>query len=211
MTHQPRRALIVIDVQNEYFTGELPIEYPPVDGSLRNITAAMDAAHAKGIPVIVIQHDSPADSAAFAHGSEGWELHPEVARRHRDAYFAKTLPSSFDETGLGRWLGERGIDTLTVVGYMTQNCDDTTIKHAFDRGMNVEWLHDAAGAVSYANHAGYASAEEIHRVYGVVLHSRFAAVLSLNEWLECLDKGERAKRGDILTSRRDAQRQRQAA
>jgi hypothetical protein len=43
----PRRALVVIDVQNEYFEGGgLPIEYPPVAQSLPKITQAMDAAHA---------------------------------------------------------------------------------------------------------------------------------------------------------------------
>ena len=29
MSSSPRRALLVIDVQNEYFTGQLPIEFPP--------------------------------------------------------------------------------------------------------------------------------------------------------------------------------------
>src|SRR3546814_4933159 len=35
--HHPQRALVVIDVQNEYVTGNLRIEYPPVEDSLRNI------------------------------------------------------------------------------------------------------------------------------------------------------------------------------
>ncbi len=51
----PRRALIVVDVQNEYVAGGLRIEYPPVEASLRNIGSAMDAAAAAGIPVIVVQ------------------------------------------------------------------------------------------------------------------------------------------------------------
>ena len=50
----PKRALIVIDVQNEYVTGNLRIEYPDVQLSLRNIARAMDAAHDAGIPVVVI-------------------------------------------------------------------------------------------------------------------------------------------------------------
>ncbi len=55
-----RRALVVIDVQNEYFPGGgLPIEYPPVEQSLPNITRAMDAARAAGIPVVVVRHHAP--------------------------------------------------------------------------------------------------------------------------------------------------------
>ena len=206
----PRRALIVIDVQNEYFTGNLQIEYPPVSDSLPKITRAMDAATAAGIPVIVIQQNSPSGGPAFAEGSHGWELHPEVARRHRDAFFGKPLPSAFAETGLGAWLDAQGIDTLTVVGYMTHNCNDTTMKHAFDRGMDVEFLHDASGAVSYANRAGHATAEEIHRVFMVVEQSRFAAVLSVQEWERCLATGEAPVREDILASYANARKLRAA-
>ncbi|SFR99894.1 Nicotinamidase-related amidase [Dyella sp. OK004] len=199
-----RRALIVIDVQNEYFTGNLQIEYPPVADSLANITKAMDTATAAGIPVIVIQQNSPADGPAFAEGGDGWQLHPEVARRHRDAHFGKPLPSAFSGTGLADWLQEQKIDTLSVVGYMTHNCNDTTIKHAFDRGMAVEFLHDASGSVSYANRAGYATAEEIHRVFAVVEQSRFAAVLGTEEWVHCVATGDAPAREDILSSYRQA-------
>ena len=208
MAVSPRRALIVVDVQNEYFTGNLQIEYPPSSGSIANIAKIMDAATAAGVPVVVIQQDSPAGGQAFAVGSHGWQLHDEVAKRHRDVLFNKPLPSAFSETGLAAWLEAHGIDTVTVVGYMTHNCNDTTIKHAFDRGLAVEFVHDASGAVSYANRAGYASAEEIHRVFSVVEHSRFAAVLSTDEWLQALATGAVPERGDILSSYRAAQARR---
>ena len=47
----PKRALIVIDVQNEYFVGALPISDPPPDQSLANIGRAMDVASAADVPV----------------------------------------------------------------------------------------------------------------------------------------------------------------
>jgi len=211
MSVSPRRAVIVIDVQNEYFTGNLQIEYPPSSQSLANITRVMDAATAAGVPVIVIQHNSPVDSPAFAEGTDGWRIHEAVDKRHRDAFFQKSLPSSFSETGLAEWLAAHDIDTLTVVGYMTHNCNDTTIKHAFDRGLQVEFVHDASGAVSYANRAGYATAEEIHRVFSVVEQSRFAAVLSTSEWLHALATGEAPVRENILDSYHAAQLRRSAA
>ncbi|HET6338351.1 MAG TPA: isochorismatase family protein [Polyangiales bacterium] len=64
-TTPPRRALIVIDVQNEYVTGDLPIEYPDVGLSLRNIGRAIDAAHAQRIPVVVVQNTAPAGAPIF--------------------------------------------------------------------------------------------------------------------------------------------------
>ncbi|WP_430390267.1 cysteine hydrolase family protein [Dyella sp. 20L07] len=211
MSHTPRRALIVIDVQNEYFTGNLQIEYPPSSQSLANIVRIMDAATAANVPVIVIQQHSPADAPAFADGSDGWRVHDAVDQRHRDAFFQKPLPSAFSDTGLGDWLAEHAIDTLTVIGYMTHNCNDTTIKHAFDRGLQVEFVHDASGSVSYANRAGYASAEEIHRVFSVVEQSRFAAVMSTSEWLHVLASGEVPVRENILDSYRAAKLRRSAA
>ncbi len=59
-----RRALLVIDVQNEYFTGRLPVTYP--EGSLGNILKAMDTALGSGVPVVVIRHTSTEpDAKAF--------------------------------------------------------------------------------------------------------------------------------------------------
>jgi nicotinamidase-related amidase len=49
---QTRQALLVIDVQNEYFTGRLPVTFP--EGSLDNILRAVDYAASVGMPVVVI-------------------------------------------------------------------------------------------------------------------------------------------------------------
>jgi hypothetical protein len=66
---------------------------------------------------------------------------------------------------------------------MTHNCDASTIFEATHRGLHVEFLQDATGALPYANEAGSASAEEIHRVFSVVFHSRFAATGSTDAWI----------------------------
>ncbi len=58
----PRRALIVIDVQNGYITGNFRIEYPPVASSLPNIAKAIDAANASGVPVVLVKRVLPADA-----------------------------------------------------------------------------------------------------------------------------------------------------
>src|SRR5690348_16970183 len=104
MSQKSRRALIVIDVQNEYFTGNLLIEYPDPRESLRNITRAMDEGKSAGIPVVVVQNHAPASSPLFARGSHGWELHQAIAGRPRDHYVEKTLPSAFTGTDLAVWI-----------------------------------------------------------------------------------------------------------
>lgn len=210
MSATPRRALIVIDVQNEYVSGNLPIEYPPVQQSLAAIARAMDAARAAGLPIAVVQQMAPATSPLFAQGSHGGALHEVVASRPFDHLIQKSLPSAFTGTDLTAWIAAHGVDTLVIAGYMTHNCDASTIVHALHDGLAVEFLHDAAGSVPYANRAGQASAEELHRVFSVVLQSRFAAVLSTDEWVAALASGGAPERDNIAASNQRARAARRA-
>ena len=204
MPVSPRRALLVIDVQNEYVTGNLPIEYPDIRSSLANIGYAMDAAQHAGIPVVIVQNTSPQGSPVFSKGTSGWELHTVVTTRPHSHYIEKSMPSAFVGTDLTEWLSKHEIDTLVVVGYMTHNCADSTIKHAFHAGLSVEFLVDAAGSLSYENGVGRASAEEIHRVFTVVMQTRFAAVATTEEWIAALQAGTALSRDNIYASNRRA-------
>jgi nicotinamidase-related amidase len=199
-----RRALIVIDVQNDYVGGELPIEFPEVQNSLRNIGTVMDAARTASIPVVVVQNILPPNAPFMAEGSAGVALHEVVAARPHDHYVAKKLPSAFAGTDLETWLHQHDIDTVTVIGYMTHNCNLSTMLHAFHSGYAVEFISDAAGSVPYENRAGRASAEEIHRVMSVVLQSRFAAVMATDEWIAMLQQGTTPERDSIFLSNRRA-------
>lgn len=140
----------------------------------------------------------------FAPGSHGGALHPVVAERAYYHLVEKTLPSSFAGTDLADWLAERAIDTLSVVGYMTHNCNISTVLHASHAGMKVEYLNDATGALPYENDAGHASAEEIHRAFTVVMHARFAAVAATDEWIAALEAGTTLQRGSIGASNKKA-------
>lgn len=188
MEKNSKRALLVIDVQNEYFTGKVPVTYPP--GSLRNILRVMDVATSAGVPVVVIQHAALSPkSETFRKGSDGWQLHPEVAQRNCDVVIEKNLPGSFTGTSLEAWLRERGVDTVVICGYMTQMCCDTTARQAVHFGMNVEFLSDATGTLAFSNSAGSVSAEEMHRAILVVQQSRFSKVMSAEEWIKNLAAG----------------------
>ncbi len=204
MSQSPKRALIVIDVQNEYFSGKLRIEYPDVRVTLPNICRAMDAASAAGIPVVVVQHLFPSAAPVFARGSDGAELHPEIVRRPQDLRIEKCVASALTGTPLGAWLRERGIDTLSIVGYMTHNCDDSTARQAHHEGWKVELLHDASGSLPYRNAIGAATAEEIHRVFTVVMHTGFAAVASTDDWLAAVQRGEALQPDNVFPSNQRA-------
>lgn len=180
-----RRALLVIDVQNEYFTGQLPVTYPL--GSLDNITRAIKAAHTNNISVIAIQHTAPQEnSKTFRKGTPEWELHPQIAGESYDYLIEKSLPGSFTGTDLETWLRERDIDTLVIAGYMTQMCCDTTARQAVHLGFSVEFLSDATGTLQISNYAGTVTAEELHRAILVTQAMRFSKVLTTEDWINSL-------------------------
>ncbi|MBU2547312.1 MAG: cysteine hydrolase [Proteobacteria bacterium] len=179
-----KRALLVIDVQNEYFTGLLPVTHPA--GSLDRILQAMDAARTRGLPVVVVRHASTPESPVFRPESPTWALHPDVAGRPVDFLLDKTWPGSFKDTDLEAWLRGRGVDTVAITGYMTQMCCDTTARQAFHRGFAVEFLSDATGTLDLSNAAGSVTAEELHRAILVTQAMRFSQVLTTGEWIERL-------------------------
>ncbi|MDQ1583518.1 MAG: hypothetical protein QOF36_1572 [Microbacteriaceae bacterium] len=195
-----KRALIVIDVQNEYVTGDMPIAYPPLDVSLPNIGAAMDAATRAGVPVVVVQHVSPEDSPIFARGSFGVAVHESVAQRASDHTIEKAFPSSFTGTDLAAWLAEREIDTIAIAGYMTQHCDDSTARDAVHRGLAVEFLSDATGTLDMANEAGTLTAEDLHNAVLTVMQSGFAAVATTEEWIAAVNGGPELVRSNLIAS-----------
>jgi nicotinamidase-related amidase len=177
-----KEALLVIDVQNEYFTGKLPVTHPA--GSIDNILRAMDWVHDGRVPVAVIQHTNIApESATFRKGTSGWELHDEIKRRHADVLIGKTMPGSFTDTCLEQWLQDRGIATVTIAGYMTQMCCDTTARQAYHRKYAVNFLADATGTLDVTNHAGSVIAADLHHAILVTQQQRFSRVVTTDEWI----------------------------
>lgn len=178
-----KRALIVIDVQREYVDGNLPIAHPPLEQSLPNIKAAVEAAHEAGVPVILVRHVDEPDSPVFAEGSRGAELHDTVAEAAHDLLLVKHAVSCFAGTSLGAWLEEHDVDTLTIAGFMTQHCDESTARDAADAGLAVELLVDATGTLPLSTPAGVLSAREVHERTLAVLASGFASVATTEAWI----------------------------
>ena len=198
----PRRALILVDVQQEYFAGPLEIRYPPLATSLPAVTAALDAATAAGLPVAVFQHSSGEGAPVFAPGTPGFALHPEIERRRRDDWrsITKQYGTVFAGTDLLGWLREHDVDTITLVGYMTNNCILASAAEAETHGLAAEVLSDATGAIAISNAAGSVDAETVHTTLLALLNSNFAAVASTSAWTEALASGGALPQSDLGSS-----------
>ena len=198
----PRRALIVVDVQQEYFDGILQIQSPDREQALANIVTALDVADREDLPVVVVRHELPKGAPVFAVGSHSWTLHPEIERRVKPSWkrVTKDKSSVFAGTDVAAWLAEQGADTITIVGFMTNNCDIATAVSAEELGLAAEILSDASGAIHLANEAGKVSADQLHQSLLVLLHSNFAAVATTEVWTGAVAAQEPLPKSDLGTS-----------
>ncbi len=180
-----KRALLIIDVQNEYFNGKLPVTYPR--DSFKNILKAMDSADENGVSTILIQHtNSEENSDTFRRGAFEWKIRKEVLERNHELVIEKNLPGSFTGTELESWLRRNDVTTIVISGYMSQMCCDTTARQAMHLGFNVEFLNDATGTLDISNYAGEINANKLHKAILVTQAMRFSKVMSTDEWIRDL-------------------------
>ncbi|PPB49845.1 isochorismatase [Arthrobacter pityocampae] len=198
----PRRALVLVDIQQQYFSGLLEIQYPPHEQSLPQITAAIDAATAAGIPIAVVQHTAGEGAPVFAPGTPEYELHPEIESRRTETWksVVKQYGSVYADTNLTQWLRDQDVDTVTLVGYMTNNCILGSAVEAEALGFTTEVLSDATGAINIANDAGFADARTVHTTLLALLHSNWASVSTTDAWTTALTAQQALPGGDLGTS-----------
>ena len=197
-----RRALILVDVQQQYFSGPLEIQYPHHHESLPKIAKAIDTATAAGIPIAAIQHNEGEGAPVFAPGTAEYELHPEVEARKAGSWkeVTKKYGSVYAGTDVAAWLREHDVDTVTLVGYMTNNCILASAVEAEFIGFNTEVLSDATGAINLSNAAGTADAKTVHTTLMALLNSNWAAVASTRAWAEAVESGQALEKSDLGSS-----------
>ncbi|MBT2296050.1 cysteine hydrolase family protein [Pseudomonas fluorescens] len=146
-----KTALLVIDFQNEYFTGKMPI--PDGAAALANTRELIDFADDHHMPVFHIQHIAPAGSAVFAEGGETVKFHPDMQPRAQDVVLQKTTVSVFGSTDLDKRLKSAGIENLIISGLMTHACVAGAARDAAPLGYNVLVASDASAtrAITRAN------------------------------------------------------------
>lgn len=150
-----KRALIVIDLQNDYFPdGKLPLWN--TEATLANIEKAIGKARGQGIPVIFVQHladHTDGGAPFFGAGSAGADLHPRILAAAPDAIIVtKSCADSFVDTRLAATLETLGVDQLLVCGMMTQNCVTHTAISRSAEKYAVSILTDCCTTVSQLIH-----------------------------------------------------------
>jgi nicotinamidase-related amidase len=183
-------AIVVIDVQNEYFAPHGKWVLPEGEPALAQINELLITAHDAQVPVIAVRHEeADASSGIFVRGSVGAEIHPELHLLPSDIHITKRFPGSFTETSLATELQQREIDTLVICGYMTQLCCDTTTRQADERGYTVWFTADGTAARSLKRDGVTISYQQVQETTLAIM-TQFAKVLATEQIIRKLQDPE---------------------
>jgi len=174
-------ALLVIDVQESFrhaaYWREDDIEnYLPAQNRL------IAGARAAGITVVRVFHVENEDGP-FSKAS-GYIIPLVGSDSYADYIVEKHVHSALVDSGLPEWLRGRGIDQLIISGIRTEQCCETTTRHASDLGFQVDYVSEATLTfpMTHANGRVY-QPEEIRERTELVLAGRFARICTVDDVL----------------------------
>jgi nicotinamidase-related amidase len=173
-------ALVVIDAQDSFrqrpsWTDQGAAQF------FDRLQALIYGAKKRGIPVVQVFHVE--EDGVFSLASGHVKTLDEILIAP-DVIFQKNRHSALVGSGLGVWLVERGIQRLIISGIRTEQCCETTARHAFDSGYQVDYVTEATLTFAMTDrHGRLWSPEEIKARTELVLDGRFARIVSVDEAL----------------------------
>ena len=173
-------ALIVIDAQ-ESFRQRPYWRQDDVAAYIDRQQALIDGAAKAGIPVVRIFHVE--ETGPFSEAS-GFVATLAPLRVEPAVTFRKQRHSALVGSGLDVWLVENGIRRIIVSGIRTEQCCETTTRHASDLGYEVDYVGEATLTFPMTDRQGREwSASEIRARTELVLEDRFARIATVEEAL----------------------------
>lgn len=176
-------ALVVIDIQNEYFPGGA-IPLPDAQHAAGRAAQAIEAARGAGIPVIHVRHEEPESDQYFVPGSHGAETNAAVAPGDGEPVIVKHFPNSFLETDLAQRLAALGASRVAFCGMMTSMCVDATVRAAADLGLEPVLVDDACAAPDLEHRGTRVSADEVHAAFCAALGDEIATVRPTSDFVQ---------------------------
>ncbi|EIM01243.1 hydrolase [Rhodanobacter thiooxydans] len=174
-------AVLVIDVQQSFLHAPYWRE-DDVPAFRKNLVRLLDAAAARGRPIVRILHEENDGHFGAASGlvrPMAW-----VPEAH-DVVFHKRVHNAFTDTGLQAWLRGRGVERVIVSGIRTEQCCETTARVASDLGFAVDYVTEATLTFPMV-HAGSGTrydAQDIKQRTELVLDGRFARIRTVDDVL----------------------------
>jgi nicotinamidase-related amidase len=165
------RALILIDLQNDYFAD--PELARCRDDVLARSNGLVARARATGAPVVEVQtvhaHDRSTWALNMREDDQGMALEGTSGAARLDGLLepdhvvVKTRDSAFFGTDLAAWLVEHEVDHLVLAGVSTESCIAATAIDAYARDLRVVLVEDATASVEWRLHDQ--TLERLHAQY----------------------------------------------
>ena len=176
-----KTALVLVDIQNDYFPGgQMEVE-GSIEASLR-AQELLSAFRKMGLPPVHVQHLATRPGATFfLPNTNGVKIHERVHPLEREVIFQKHYPNSFRDTGLLAYLQSEQIKRVVVCGMMTHMCVDATTRAAFDYGFECLVAEDACAAITLIHKGQSIPAQHVHLAFLAALNNVYAKVLNTDE------------------------------
>lgn len=169
-------VLLLIDCQNEYVTGRLPLA--GVDAALDQVAVLLRRARAIGAPVVHVAH-AGRPGGLFDLGGESGRIHGKAAPVAGETVVTKALPNAFAGTTLQVELERLGRRKLIIAGFQTHMCVSATARAALDLGYRSTVVAAAAATRDLPGiHGGVVPAQLLHDAELAALADRFAIVVA---------------------------------
>ncbi len=171
-----KTALIIIDIQNDYFEGGANPLVGSREASLR-AKALLEDFRARSLPVVHIRHLSTRPgSTFFIPGTRGAEIHENVAPITGEKVIEKNFPNSFRDTDLLDYLRSEDITDLVICGMMTHMCVDATVRAARDLGFSCTLIGDACATKDLEIGGKTVSAADVQTAFLAAMNYFYATV-----------------------------------
>jgi nicotinamidase-related amidase len=176
-----KTALLLIDIQNDYFPGGRMVLDGSSEASLR-ARKLLTLFRERKLPIFHIQHISNRKSASFfLPDTAGVEIHESVIPFSGETIIQKNFPNSFRDTGLLAHLEEADVNRLVVCGMMTHMCVDATVRAAFDHGFDCVVIYDACATRGLAFNGAEIPSGMVHGAFLAALGAVYARVCSSDD------------------------------
>ncbi len=179
-----KTALILIDIQNDYFEGGANPLVGSREASLR-AKALLEDFRARALSVVHVRHLSTRPgSTFFIPGTPGAEIHANVAPVAGEKVIEKNFPNSFRDTDLLDHLHSEGITDLVICGMMTHMCVDATVRAAKDFGFSCTLIGDACATKDLEIGGRSVAAADVQTAFLAALNYFYATVRIVEEYVE---------------------------
>lgn len=176
-------ALILIDIQNDYFAGgRMPLQ--GIEAAAANAARLLTDARKRRMPIIHIRHIANSGEAAFFRpGTSGSEIHSTVWPDPGEIVIQKDRPNAFPGTRLATVLCDMEVTHLTLCGAMSQMCVDATARAAVDLGFDITVAEDACAAGQVRFNDICVPAGQVHAAIMAPLAASYGKVVTTEQLL----------------------------